>query len=86
MMILCVFIDPIMCSIINNEKKKFPLVMETYGCWGDEAIKCLDRLAARIATHTDRPKSSAVLVLYRRLSIVLFRANARAILARSSVY
>ena len=23
------------------------LAVETYGCWGDEAIKCLDRLAAR---------------------------------------
>ena len=37
-----------------------PLAVETYGCWGDEAIKCLDRLAARIATRTARPKSSAV--------------------------
>ena len=62
-----------------------PLALETYGCWGDEAIKCLDRLAARIANHTARPKSSAVSALYRRLSIVLVRANARAILARSSV-
>ena len=37
-----------------------PLAVETYGCWGDEAIKCLDRLAARIATRTARPKSSAL--------------------------
>ena len=63
-----------------------PLAVETYRCWGDEAIKCLDRLAARIATRTARPKSSAVSALYGRLSIVLVRANARAILARSSVY
>ena len=55
--------------------------METYGCWGNEAIKCLDRLAARIATRTARSKSSAVSALYGRLSIVLVRANARAILA-----
>ena len=54
---------------------------ETYGCWGDEAIKCLDRLAARIAIRTARSKSSAVSALYGRLSIVLVRANVRAILA-----
>ena len=63
-----------------------PLTVETYGCWGDEAIKCLDRLAARIATRAARPKSSAVSALYGRLSIVLVRANARAMLARSSLY
>ena len=39
-----------------------PLAMETSGCWGVEAIKCPDRLAARIATRTARPKSSAVSV------------------------
>ena len=51
-----------------------PLAVETYGCWGDEAIKY-------IATRTARSKSSAVSALYGRLSIV---ANVRAILARSS--
>ena len=39
-----------------------PFAVETYGCWGDEAIKCLDRLATRIATRTARSKSSAVSV------------------------
>ncbi|KAL5470900.1 hypothetical protein EMCRGX_G028954 [Ephydatia muelleri] len=56
--------------------------VETHGCWGDDTIKCLDRLAARIAIRTARPKSSVVSALYGRLSIVLVRANARAILAR----
>ena len=57
---------------------------DTYGVrvLGDEAIECLYRLAARMA----RPKSSVVATsaLYGRLSIVLVRTNARAILARSS--
>ena len=53
-----------------------PLSVETYGC--------LDRLATRIATRTGCPKSSAVSGLYGRLSIGLVRANARALLARSS--
>ena len=35
-----------------------PLAVETYDCWGDKAIKCLDRLTARITTRTARPKSS----------------------------
>ena len=29
-----------------------PLAVETYGCWGDKAIKCLNILAARITTRT----------------------------------
>ncbi|KAL5517404.1 hypothetical protein EMCRGX_G002945 [Ephydatia muelleri] len=41
-------------------------------------------LATRIATRTGCPKSSAVSGLYGRLSIGLVRANARALLARSS--
>ena len=60
------------------------LSVETYGCWGEEAGRCLDRLATRIATRTGCPKSSAVSGLYGRLSIGLVRANSRALLARSS--
>ena len=60
-----------------------PLTVETYGCWGEEAGRCLDRVATRIATQTGCPKSSAVSGLYGRLSIALVRANARALLARS---
>eukprot|EP00731_Ephydatia_muelleri_P021339 Em0013g1066a len=37
--------------------------VETHGCWGDDTIKCLDRLAARIAIRTARPKSSVVSAL-----------------------
>ena len=59
----------------------YPLSVETYGCWGEEAGRCIDRLATRIATRTG---SSAVSGLYGRLSIGLVRANARALLARSS--
>ena len=36
-----------------------PLSVETYGCWGKEAGRCLDRLTTRIATRTGCPKSSA---------------------------
>ncbi|KAL5506735.1 hypothetical protein EMCRGX_G008470 [Ephydatia muelleri] len=76
--------------VANDEKCSrlgwvcIPLSVETYGCWGEEAGRCLDRLATRIATRTGCPKSSAVSGLYGRLSIGLVRANARALLARSS--
>ncbi|KAL5481248.1 hypothetical protein EMCRGX_G021378 [Ephydatia muelleri] len=76
--------------VANDEKCSrlgwvcIPLSVETYGCWGEEAGRCLDRLATRIATRTGCPKSSAVSGLYGRLSIGLIRANARALLARSS--
>ena len=76
--------------VANDEKCSrlgwvcIPLSVETHGCWGEEAGRCLDRLATRIATRTGCPKSSAVSGLYGRLSIGLIRANARALLARSS--
>ena len=60
-----------------------PLTMEGYGCWGEETSRCLDRLAIQIATRTACPKSSAMCA---RLSIALVRANARALLARSSSF
>ena len=63
-----------------------PLTVETYGCWGEEAGRCLDRLATRIATRTGCPKSSAVSGLYGRLSLNLVRANARVLLARSASF
>ena len=34
-----------------------PLVVETYGCWGTEAIQALSRLATRVSTRQGRPKS-----------------------------
>ena len=81
------------CKHTNNDEKCtrlgwvcIHLAVESYGCWGDVATKCLDRLATRIATCTACPKSSAVSNLYGKLSITLIRANTRAILSRSLVY
>ena len=36
-----------------------PLVVETYGCWGTEAIQALSRLATHLSTRQSRPKSLA---------------------------
>ena len=59
------------------------VTVEAYGCWGEEARRYLNRLATRIATRTACPKSSPE---SERLSIALVRANARALLARSSSF
>ena len=60
-----------------------PLVVETYGCWGTEAIQALSRLATRLSTRQGLPKSLVCNELFGRLSLALVRANSRAILSRS---
>ena len=59
-----------------------PLVAETYGAWGKEAMEAFSQLASRLATHTCRLKSAVTLELYSRLNLHLVRANATAILTR----
>ena len=50
-----------------------PLTVETYGCWGEEAGRCLDRLATRIATRTGCPKSRLSISLVRRVHVAYLR-------------
>ena len=57
--------------------------METYGAWSEEARNAFSCIAMREAILTNCSKSQVLGDLYGRLSIVLVRANARAILARS---
>ncbi|KAL5515639.1 hypothetical protein EMCRGX_G000834 [Ephydatia muelleri] len=59
-----------------------PLVAETYGAWGKEAMEAFSQLASRLATHTCRLKSAVTFELYSRLNLHLVRANATAILTR----
>ena len=60
-----------------------PLAVETYGKWGREAHTTLTRLVTRLAICVSLPKSRVIADLYGRLSLVLTRSIARAILARS---
>ena len=60
-----------------------PLVMETHGCWGTEAIQALSRLATRLSTKQGLPKSLVCTKLFGRLSLALVRAYSQAILSRS---
>ena len=59
-----------------------PLVAESYGAWGNEAMQAFSRLASYLATRTNSPKSNVVCSLYGRLNLTLVRANARALLLR----
>ena len=59
-----------------------PLVAESYGAWGSEAVQAFSRLASYLATRTNSPKSQVVCSLYGRLNLTLVRANARALLLR----
>ena len=60
-----------------------PIAVETYGCWGAEAMQTLSRLASRLATRGNCSKSHATCLLYGRLSLTLMRANAWALLSRA---
>ena len=53
--------------------------VETYGAWGEEACNAFSCIAMREAILTNCSKSHVLGDLYGRLSIVLVRANARAI-------
>ena len=74
---------------VNDERCRdlgwacIPLAVETYGCWGTEAIQALSRLATRLSTRQERPKSLVSNEIFGRLSLALVRANSRAILSRS---
>ncbi|KAL5509573.1 hypothetical protein EMCRGX_G004965 [Ephydatia muelleri] len=59
-----------------------PLVADTYGAWGNEAVDVFSQLASRLATLTCRPKSAVLRDIYGRLNLHLLRANATAILTR----
>ena len=60
-----------------------PIAVETYGCWGAAAMQTLSRLASHLATRGNCSKSHATCLLYGRLSLILMRANARALLSRA---
>ena len=59
-----------------------PLVVESYGAWGKEAMKSFSSLASHLAITSSRPKSAVLSELYGRLNLNLVRANVRAIMSR----
>eukprot|EP00731_Ephydatia_muelleri_P037436 Em0470g2a len=59
-----------------------PLVVESYGAWGKEAMESFSSLASRLAITSSRPKSAVLSELYGRLNLNLVRANVRAVMSR----
>jgi hypothetical protein len=59
-----------------------PLVVETYGAWGQEAVKSFAQLASRLAITCSKPKSVVIHDLYGRLNTCLVKSVASAILSR----
>ena len=59
-----------------------PLVVESYGTWGKEAMESFSSLASRLAITSSRPKSAVLSELYGRLNLNLVKANVRAIMSR----
>ena len=59
-----------------------PLVVESYGAWGKEAMESFSSLASRLAITSSRPKSAVLSELYGRLNLNLVRANLRAMMSR----
>eukprot|EP00731_Ephydatia_muelleri_P023174 Em0015g757a len=52
-----------------------PLVVESYGAWGKEAMESFSSLASRLAITSSRPKSAVLSELYGWLNLNLVRAN-----------
>ena len=48
-----------------------PLLVESHGAWGREAVQAVSRLASHLATMTITPKSKVVSNLYGRLNLTL---------------
>ncbi|KAL5506584.1 hypothetical protein EMCRGX_G008263 [Ephydatia muelleri] len=62
-----------------------PLVVESYGAWGKEAMESFSSLASRLAITSSRPKSAVLSELYGRLNLNLVRANSLLWLLESSI-
>ena len=60
-----------------------PLAVEKYGAWGAEACNTFSFIASRVAIMTNKSKSMILSNVYGKLSIILVRSNARAIMLRS---
>ena len=59
-----------------------PVVAESYGAWGLEAVDFFSKHAPRITTSVGKSKSVVLHEMYGRLNMHIVRANTMAILSR----
>ncbi len=62
-----------------------PIVVDSYGRWGDEAQKCISWVADKLTFPMRVSHSQAMSSIYNALGVILARHNAIAILARNSL-
>ena len=62
----------------------FPLAVETFGGWHQQAITHLTRIGRALARQTATPESLAIKHFFQRLAISLQRANASMLLSRQT--
>ena len=60
-----------------------PLVVETFGAWGQLASNTFKKLASRLSVQVNSSTSTTLDSIYSRLNLSLVRSNARAFLARA---
>jgi hypothetical protein len=61
-----------------------PLVASSFGAWGSHGRELLKVIGSRIAARTGVAPATCTAQLQQRLSIIILRSNARAILARAN--
>ena len=59
-----------------------PLVVETFGGWDSDAIKCLKNLARQSARRWGKNNSEEIKFFFQRLSVSLQRGNAALLIER----
>ena len=74
--------NDVKCRLQRVRLVMYPLVVESYGAWGKEAMESFSSLASRLAIISSRPKSAVLSELYGRLNLNLVRAIMRAIMSR----
>ena len=61
-----------------------PLVASAFGAWGDKGRALIHTIAQRVSARTGVPAGICATQLHQRLSVVLLRSNAKAILSRTA--
>ena len=59
-----------------------PLVVETFGGWDADAVKCLKDMAKQCARRWGKNNAEEIKYFFQRLSIALQRGNASLIVER----
>jgi len=74
-------------AAVNNLGPRYslvPVIMDTFGAWGESAIPCIKRIASEWGKRFDVSKSRAIPLIFQEISFIATRAIA-GLLVRNSV-